>query len=268
MLFRSDEALAGYREAMDRARAFIVERGLMSIPAGERLEVIPTPGYLRASMPFAAYFQPGPFDAVRQGTYVVTPSVDGDPRAMREHNRASISNTSIHEAYPGHHLQLSAALERPTLSRILIEAPELVEGWGMYSELLMREHGFDATPEHRVALATDAIWRACRIVLDIRLHRGEIGVADAIELLIRETGFERPNATAEVQRYTATPTYQLSYLLGRELILRLRADEQRRLGDAFSLRRFHDAILWSGSIPVSFHRRLLAGEGGGPLLPA
>ena len=84
----------------------------------------------------------------------MTPSVDGGPGAMREHNFASISNTSIHEAYPGHHLQLTAALERPTLSRLLVDAPEFVEGWGMYSELLLREHGFDATPAHQVALAT------------------------------------------------------------------------------------------------------------------
>ena len=116
-------------------------------------------------------------------------------------------------------------------------------------------------------LATDAIWRACRIILDIRLHRGEIGVDDAIDFLIDHTGFERPNAAAEVHRYTSTPTYQLSYLLGKVLILRLRADEQHRLGSEFSLRRFHDALLWSGSIPVSFHRRLLAGEGGGPFMP-
>jgi uncharacterized protein (DUF885 family) len=263
-----DEALAGYRGVMDRARAFLVERELVTVPPDETLEVIPTPRYLRAVMPFAAYFAPAAFDRPRRGMYVVTPSVDGDPGAMREHNWGSISNTSLHEAYPGHHLQLTAALERPTLSRLLIEAPEFVEGWGMYSEILPREHGFDATPEHRVALATDAIWRACRIILDIRLHRGLIGVPEAIDLLVEQTGFERPNAAAEVHRYTSTPTYQMSYLLGRELILRLREDERRRLGDAFSLRRFHDALLWSGSLPVSFHRRLLRGEGGGPFLPA
>jgi uncharacterized protein (DUF885 family) len=263
-----EEALDGYRDAMLRARAFIIEKDLATMPPEETLEVVPTPAYLRAVMPFAAYFAPAAFDRPRRGTYVVTPSVDGDPRAMREHNWASISNTSIHEAYPGHHHQLTAALERPTLSRLLIEAPEFVEGWGMYSELMLREHGFDATPEHRVALATDAIWRACRIILDIRLHRDEIGVNESIDFLVAHTGFERPNATAEVHRYTSTPTYQLSYLLGRQLILRLRGDEQRRLGSAFSLRDFHDALLWSGSLPVSFHRRLLAGEGGGPTLPA
>jgi uncharacterized protein (DUF885 family) len=75
---------------------------------------------------------------------------------------------------------------------------------------------------------------------------------------VEKTGFERPNATAEVQRYTQTPTYQLSYLLGKVLLLRLRADEQARLGDRFSLLGFHDALLAGGNIPISFHRRALA----------
>ena len=216
-------------------------RGLLaSIPRmgerRERLEVIPTPGYLRASMPFAAYFQPGPFDAVRQGTYVVTPSVDGDPRAMREHNRASISNTSIHEAYPGHHLQLAVASKHPSLTRMLTEAPEFVEGWGMYSEQMMREEGFDTAPAYRLAMHTDAIWRACRIVLDIRLQRGELGVEEGTELLREMTRFEPAVARAEVLRYTYTPTYQLSYLVGKVMLLRLREDERHRLGPRFRLR--------------------------------
>jgi uncharacterized protein (DUF885 family) len=70
-----------------------------------------------------------------------------------------------------------------------------------------------------------------------------------------------------VHRYTYTPTYQLSYLLGKVMLLRLREDEKERLGDSFSLRAFHDALLYSGSIPISFHRRLLRGEGGGPTMP-
>ena len=178
--------------------------------------------------------------------------------AMREHNYSSISNTSFHEAYPGHHLQLSVAIRHPSLTRILIDAPEFTEGWGMYSEQMMREEGFDDGPGFRLSMYTDAIWRACRIILDVKLHRGEISVDDAVEFLVEQTGFERPNATAEVYRYTYTPTYQLSYLLGRVLLLRLRADEKRRLGADFSLRAFHDAMLEQGSLPISFQRRLLA----------
>jgi uncharacterized protein (DUF885 family) len=252
-----EAALDAYRDAMLRARRHIVEHDLMTIPDGERIEVIATPEYMRNVIPFAAYFDPAAFDRDPKGIYIVTPSVGGDPNAMREHNFASISNTSVHEAYPGHHLQLDTARRNPSLTRLLTEAPEFVEGWGMYSELLMREHGFDADPRFRLIVHTDAIWRACRVILDIRMQRGELTIEEATDFLVEHTRFERPNAHAEVQWYTYRPTYPLSYLLGRTLLLGLRADEQARLGERFSLKGFHDALLRNGSLPVSFHRRLM-----------
>jgi uncharacterized protein (DUF885 family) len=252
-----DDALGAYRESMLRSRQHLIDHNLVTVPDDERIDVIATPEYLRKVLPFAAYFEPAAFDPDPKGIYVVTPSVDGDPDAMREHNFASISNTSIHEAYPGHHLQLDTARRHPSLTRLLTDAPEFVEGWGMYSELMMREQGFDADPRFRLIMHTDAIWRACRIILDIRMHRGEIDVDEATNFLVKHTSFERPNAHAEAQWYTYRPTYPLSYLLGRTLLLGLRADEQRRLGDAFDLRAFHDTLLGNGSIPISFHRRLL-----------
>jgi uncharacterized protein (DUF885 family) len=255
-----DDALEAYRDAMARARRHLIERDLATVPDDERIDVVATPEYLRNVLPFAAYFDPAAFDRNPKGIYVVTPSVDGDPNAMREHNVASISNTSIHEAYPGHHLQLDTARRHRSLTRLLTEAPEFVEGWGMYCELMMREQGFDAEPRFRLMMHTDAIWRACRIILDVRMHRGEMSVDEATDFLIEQTSFERPNAHAEVQWYTYRPTYPLSYLLGRTMLLELRADEQRRLGERFSLKGFHDALLGNGSLPISFHRRLLRGE--------
>ncbi len=254
-----DAALDAYRDAMLRSRAHLIEHDLVTIPEGERIDVIATPEYLRNVIPFAAYFEPAAFDRDPKGIYIVTPSVGGDPGAMREHNFASISNTSIHEAYPGHHLQLDTARRNPSLTRLLTDAPEFTEGWGMYSELMMREHGFDDGPAFRLAMHTDAIWRACRIILDVRMHRGELSIEEATDFLVEHTSFERPNAHAEVQWYTYRPTYPLSYLLGRTLLLALRADEQRRLGERFSLKSFHDALMRNGSLPVSFHRRLLTG---------
>ena len=254
-------ALDAYRDAMIRSRSHLIHRGLVTVPDDERISVIETPDYLRNVVPFAAYFEPATFDPDPKGIYIVTPSVGGDANAMREHNFASISNTSIHEAYPGHHLQLDMARRHPSLTRLMADAPEFVEGWGMYSELLMREHGFDAEPRFRVVMHTDAIWRACRIILDVRLHRGELTVEEATDFMVEHTSFERANARAEVNWYTYRPTYPLSYLLGRTLLLQLRADEQQRLGDAFDLRGFHDTLLRNGSLPISFHRRLLAGEG-------
>jgi len=251
------EALEAYRTVMVRARQHLIDHEIATVPPDERIEVIETPEYLSKVVPFAAYFSPPKFDPNPRGLYIVTPSVDHDPNAMREHNFSSISNTSIHEAYPGHHLQLAVANSHPSLTRLITDAPEFVEGWGMYSEQMMREQGFDAAPNFRLNMHTDAIWRACRIILDIRMHRGEVSIEEAIAFLAGETSFERANARAEVRRYTYTPTYQLSYLLGKVLLLQLRTDEQRRLGSAFSLRDFHDTLLRNGSLPISFHRRLL-----------
>ena len=262
-----EAALDAYRDVMVRARSHLIERDIVTVPDDERIDVVATPAYLRNVIPFAAYFEPPKFDRDPSGIYIVTPSVGDNPGAMREHNWSSISNTSIHEAYPGHHLQLSVAGRHPSLTRILTDAPEFVEGWGMYSEQMMREQGFDDDANFRLNMYTDAIWRACRIILDIRMHRGEISVDDATAFMIEHTSFEEANARAEVHRYTYTPTYQLSYLLGKVLLLQLRADEQRRLGDAFSLRGFHDALLRNGSLPISFHRRILAGSAGAAARP-
>jgi len=252
-----EEALDAYRDVMVRGRKYLIKKRIVTVPDDERIDVIPTPEYLRNVIPFAAYFSPPKFDPNPKGIYIVTPSVGNDPNAMREHNFSSISNTSIHEAYPGHHLQLAVANRHPSLTRLLAEAPEFVEGWGMYSEQMMREQGFDDAPNFRLALYTDAIWRAARIILDVRMHRGELSVEEATDFLVAQTSFERSNARAEVNRYTYTPTYQLSYLLGKVLLLQLRADEQKRLGSRFDLRSFHDTLFNNGSLPISFHRRLL-----------
>ena len=253
------EALGEYRSSMDRARAFVIQHGIATPPDDDRLNVIETPSFIRHLIPFAAYYDPAKFDDNSAGTYIVTPP--SAPEMMREHNRASISNTSVHEAYPGHHLQLSAAITNPSLVRLFSGAPEFTEGWAFYCERMMKEHGFDDTPKGWYVVHTDAIWRATRIILDVQLHRGLIGFDEAVDRLVAETGFERPAALAEVKRYTSTPTYQLSYLYGRHMIERLKADVQRREGSRFDLRRFHDTLIYGGTMPVSYARRLFESNG-------
>ena len=256
------EALEAYREAMARARAFTVEHDLATPPQQDRLKVIETPSFDRHLIPFAAYYQPPRFDPDPAGTYVVTPP--SAPEMWREHNYAAISNTGVHEAYPGHHLQLSAATTNPSLVRALsLSAVEFSEGWAFYCERMMKEAGFEDTPIHRYVLHTDAIWRSVRIILDIRLHRGDIGFEEAVEFMIERTGFERPAALAEVKRYTSTPTYQLSYLYGRHMIEALRDRVKRRMGPAFNLKFFHDTLIYGGTMPVSFAARLFDAKLGG-----
>ena len=253
------EALDEYRASMDRARSFVVNHDIATPPEEDHLNVIETPSFIRHLIPFAAYYEPAKFDSSPVGTYIVTPP--STPEMMREHNRASISNTSVHEAYPGHHLQLSAAITNPSLVRLFSGAPEFAEGWAFYCERMMKEAGFEDTPEAWYIVHTDAIWRATRIILDVQLHRGLIGFDEAVDRLVAETGFERPAALAEVKRYTSTPTYQLSYLFGRHMIERLKADVRAREGRDFSLKRFHDTLIYGGTMPVSYARRLFESNG-------
>ena len=254
------EALEEYRGTMARARSFVVEHGLATPPDEDHLNIIETPSFIRHLIPFAAYYSPAKFDPTPLGVYIVTPP--SSPEMMREHNRASISNTSVHEAYPGHHLQLSAAVTNPSLVRLFSwGAAEFAEGWAFYCERMMKEAGFDDTPKGWYIVHTDAIWRATRIILDVQLHRGLIGFDEAVDRLVAETGFERPAALAEVKRYTSTPTYQLSYLFGRHMIERLKGDVERREGADFDLRRFHDTLLYGGTMPVSYARRLFETNG-------
>jgi uncharacterized protein (DUF885 family) len=248
------ESLNEYRAAMDASRAFVVEHGIATPPEEDHLNVIETPSFVRHLIPFAAYYEPARFDPSPVGTYIVTPP--SSPEMMREHNRSSINNTSVHEAYPGHHLQLSAAITNPSLVRLFSGAAEFAEGWAFYCERMMKEAGFDDTPKGWYIVHTDAIWRATRIILDVSLHRGKISFDDAVERLVAETGFERPAALAEVRRYTSTPTYQLSYLFGRHMIEKLKADIEAREGRDFSRKRFHDTLIYGGTMPVSYARRL------------
>ncbi len=249
------EALEAYRSAMARARSFVIEHDLASMPPQDVLRVIETPHYERHLIPFAAYHDPPRFDPDPAGTYIVTPPATEE--MWREHNYASISNTSVHEAYPGHHQQLAGAITNPSLVRTLgLSAAEFVEGWAFYCERMMKEAGFDDTPKHRYIQHTDAIWRAVRIIVDVQLHRGEIGLTDAVRFMVEQTGFEEAAAVAEVKRYTSTPTYQLSYLYGRHMIDRLRDRVAQAMGPSFTLKFFHDTLIYGGTMPVSFAWRL------------
>jgi uncharacterized protein (DUF885 family) len=249
-----EAALEEYRQVITGARQFVIQAGLATFPESEELRVEPTPAFLRPVIPFAAYEAPAHFESRQLGIYIVTPQAEG----LGEHNRAAIINTSVHEAYPGHHLQFACANQHPSLARLLAAeyATEMVEGWAHYCEQLMYEQGFAAGPEVRFVQLNDLIWRACRILIDVDLSSARIGMDEAVSMLVQEAAMEPAGALAEVRRYTYTPGYQLSYLYGRHLLGQLRDSRRAAEGADFQLRAFHDRLLYSGTLPAAFWSEL------------
>jgi uncharacterized protein (DUF885 family) len=247
----ADEVLAAYQKAMEAARGFVKEKMLVSFPPKEELHVVPTPEFRRHEIPFAAYLSPSPKDPNQVGYYYVTPVPDDD--LLREHNWVGLENTSVHESYPGHHLQFSVANSLPaasTLPRLMNESSVLYEGWALYCEQLMQEQGFLKSQEHRFVMLKDRLWRALRIIIDVKTQIGRMTYDEAADLMVRELQFPRAQACADLNWYSQSPSGPMGYALGWSIINRLRDREKSRLGPRFDLRKFHDKLLSAGSISL------------------
>ena len=245
-----DTVVPAYAGQMERARRFVLQRGLATVPAGD-LEVIATPSFMTPLVPFAAYDPPGAFSADRTGWFYVTEVKGG---GKRDHCTHEIACTALHEGWPGHHLQFLAAQAQESPVRRVVSSPLTVEGWALYCEELMAELGFLTRPEERFFQRLHLLWRAARIVLDVRLHTAGMGVEEAVRFLTDTLGIGRASAEAEVRRYCGNPAYQLCYAVGRREFLRLRDAYRARAGAGFSLRAFHDEALSYGGLPVSLIR--------------
>jgi uncharacterized protein (DUF885 family) len=145
---------------------------------------------------------------------------------------------------------------RGSLVRIFAGGTEVIEGWAHYCEEMMTEHEFVKGVESQFMKANDAIWRAVRIIVDVKLSQGEMSFDEAVDMLMKEAGTSKEAAVAEVRRYTMTPGYPLSYLLGKHLILQLRADIKRRMGKRFNEKFFHDTITANGQLPIALLREV------------
>jgi uncharacterized protein (DUF885 family) len=129
-----------------------------------------------------------------------------------------------------------------------------VEGWALYCEEMMGEEGFFADPAEAFFQRLHLLWRAVRVVLDIRLHTAGLTVEQAVRFMMEKLGLARESAEAEVRRYCAYPGNPLCYAVGRRELLQLREDYRARAGAGYSLRRFHDEVLSFGGLPVSLMR--------------
>jgi uncharacterized protein (DUF885 family) len=247
----ASDLLPVYEKAMEAARAFVRDKHLVSFPPREQLRVVYTPEFERHEMPFAAYLSPSPKDSEQIGYYYVTPVESDD--LLREHNYVGLENTSVHESYPGHHLQFTVANSIPaacTLPRLMNESSVFYEGWALYCEQLMQEQGFLKSEEHRFVMLKDRLWRALRIIIDVKTQTGRMTYDEAADLMVRELQFPRQQAEGDLNWYSQSPSIPMGYALGWSIINRLRETEKAKHGSRFDLRAFHDRLLSAGSISL------------------
>ena len=250
-----EEALEATRKEMDRSRKFVIENDIATVDERDRLYVEETPSFMAPLIPFAALIIPGKFEKTQEGIYIVT-----RPREIKnlgkDLNYASIPNTAVHEGLPGHFLQTSRSNRGSSFVRLLAQATETIEGWAHYCEEMMVEHGFHKSLESRLMQVNDIIWRAVRMIVDVKMAQGEMSVDEAVDMITRETAMSKEGAIAEARRYTQTPSYALSYLLGKHLILELRDEIERKMGENYDEKFFHDTMTENGYLPINMLREV------------
>jgi len=193
-----------------------------------------------------AYYNQGSPESGIAGTYYVNTS------KLNQRPLWEVPALSLHEAVPGHHLQiaLQQEVDIAPFRRNFAFFTAFTEGWGLYAESLGRDMNLYNTPERRMGELSYQMWRASRLVVDTGIHAFGWDKARAIAFMRENTALTDANIEAEVNRYISWPGQALGYMIGRLKILELRARAERALGDRFDVRRFHDAVLRNGSVPL------------------
>jgi uncharacterized protein (DUF885 family) len=241
---KPEDLVNGYRiiaKRIDPGLAHLFGK-LPRLPYG----VCPIPDF-KAPSQTTAYYQPGSPQAGRPGCYFVnTYNLHARPKYEME-------VLSLHEAVPGHHLQISLAQEMENTPEFRKHSgySAFVEGWALYCESLGEDVGLYSDPYSKFGQLNYEMWRAVRLVVDTGMHSMGWTREQAIQFFKDNTGKTDQDITVEVDRYIVWPGQALAYKLGQLKIRELRAEAERRLATKFNIRAFHDAILEQGAVPLS-----------------
>jgi uncharacterized protein (DUF885 family) len=240
---RAEDLLAGYRDITKRADAKL-PRLFKTLP---RLpyEVIAVPDYADGSQP-AAYYLPGSLEVGRPGYFYA------NTFALDERPKWEMEALALHEAVPGHHLQIAITQELDALPEFRRHGgfTAYIEGWGLYSESLGEDMGFYRDPYSQFGRLSFEMWRAIRLVVDTGMHALGWTREQAIDFFERSSGHTGHDVKVEVDRYMVWPGQALAYKIGELRIKELRAQAERALGTSFDARAFHDVVLCEGSLPL------------------
>ena len=247
-----------YENWTETAREFLHQTGIVTMPYGERCNVVPSPHFQRPILAVASYGAPPAFKNDRTGHFFVPFPPEGTSpeevqKRLKTNSRASIPTISVHEAYPGHHWHLVTMQLGERKIRKVLRTPYFTEGWALYAERLMREHGFFTDARHELAHLDARIFRAARIVVDTSLHIGDMDFEEAVQFMCTKASLSEPTARAEVGRYCSWPTQAASYLTGSIEIERIR-DRYFAEGRG-DVKTFNDTIASSGGLPIALAER-------------
>jgi uncharacterized protein (DUF885 family) len=245
------------RAGVAAIKDFIAKNDILRLPQPDELEIIEMPEFQRGYA--VAYLNSAPpLDTEAKSFYAISPPPkDWDVKRvmsyMEEYNTYMLQILTIHEAYPGHYVQLEYANRHPSRIRRLLGSGVFAEGWAVYTEQMMLDQGYGKANLplrlHQLKFYLRAVANA---LLDYRMHTTDLSDADATKFLMEEVFQSEGEAVGKVLRSKQGSTQLSTYFVGRTAFYRLRQKLERELGDKFSLGRFHEAVLDHGSIPVKY----------------
>jgi uncharacterized protein (DUF885 family) len=239
---------------------FINEKKLITLDPSKPLKVRKTPEYM-AGVAGASINSPGPYDKNGNTYYNVTPLTGYTPAKaesyLREYNDYVLQILNIHEAIPGHYVQLIYANKSPSIVKTIFGNGAMIEGWACYVERMMIEAGYHKSPEMQLFYDKWNLREACNFLLDYNVQVNGWTEDQVMDLLVREGFQQSAEAHEKYKRATLSQVQLTSYFSGLTEILELRDEMKKKLGDKFDLRAFHEQFLSYGSAPVKDIRALM-----------
>jgi uncharacterized protein (DUF885 family) len=270
----ADQLLGKFKDTFNNLIQYIREKQIVTISSDVQPTLENTPPFMRATT-FASMDSPGAYETGSHKAYfnVTVPGEDETPQqraeSMAAFNVGTIISTSVHEAYPGHYVQFLFMPQIHSRVRKMLYSNSNVEGWAHYCEQMMLDEGYgqpgwgakDAREAKLIRLGqlSDALLRDARFIVGIKMHTQGMTIDQAVDFFQKEGYQTRATGLVETKRGASDPTY-LYYTLGKLMILKLRADLQKKEGAAFSLEKFHDDFLLQGGVPLPIIRRALLGN--------
>ena len=252
-----DALLSDARATVDRIKTFIRERDILRLPEPDLCQVIEMPEFKRGNS--IAYMENAPpLDPKASSYYAVSPPPSDWDAAkvnsfLEEYNEHMLQILTIHEAYPGHYVQLEYANRNPSLIRRVLSSGVYVEGWAVYTEQMMLDQGYgDGDLRLRLMQLKFYLRAVVNAILDHMMHCANMTDDEAMKLMVEGAFQSEGEARLKVIRAKQSSTQLSTYFVGRMAHYRLRQSVEREMGDKFNLGRFHEAVLKEGSIPVKY----------------